>query len=101
MAPTGGRSGSALCPLWEGAADIAGEPKAAVSRAEISHCGKPLTCSSPIRYPVALARAADAFGSVEETRVHHAYRGHGGSVAARGARAAGDAGDRVPRFSAV
>ena len=24
-APTGGRSGSALCPLWEGAADIAGE----------------------------------------------------------------------------
>src|SRR6516225_11673875 len=87
MAPTGGRSGSALCPLWEGAADIAGEPKAAVSRAEISHCGKPLTCSSPIRYPVALARAADAFGSVEETRVHHTPR-RGGGLAAHGTRAA-------------
>ena len=24
LAPTGGRLGSALCPLWEGAADIAG-----------------------------------------------------------------------------
>ena len=27
LAPTGGRSGSALCPLWEGAADIAGDAR--------------------------------------------------------------------------
>jgi hypothetical protein len=32
VAPTGGRSGSALCPLWEGAADIAGEGWTALDR---------------------------------------------------------------------
>ena len=62
MAPTGGRSGSALCPLWEGAADIAGEgwtaafgPNADEVRIEMPHCGNPdfllanqLSCRSMI-----------------------------------------------------
>src|SRR5262245_2791660 len=42
--------------------------------------------------------AADAFRSVEETRVHRAAWWRGGSVAAGGTRAAaGDAGYRLPR----
>src|SRR6516165_9166364 len=43
-APTGGRSGSALCPLWEGAADIAGEGWNAAfdpTRTLVRDCDKP------------------------------------------------------------
>jgi hypothetical protein len=36
---------------------------------EIPHCSEPLTFCSPIRYAVTLARAADAYRLVEETRV--------------------------------
>src|SRR5262249_32261687 len=65
--------------------------------AQIPQRSEPLTCSSPIRYAVARARAPDAIRSIATARVYGAARRRSG-VAARGARAAGgDAGDRLPQ----
>ena len=65
-------------------------------------------CTAPIvSVPIKVPVSADAMLSSElpnryaATRVHHASRRRDGRVAARGARAAGDAGDRIagPRFT--
>src|SRR5215831_2900260 len=59
-------------------------------RTSIHTLSEPLTRSSTMRYAVmgTLAGSADAIRLVETARVHHAARRRG-SVASRGARAAG------------
>jgi Tripartite tricarboxylate transporter family receptor len=64
-----------------GAGGTIGANMVAKAAPDGQYCSKPLTCSSPIRYPAALwLGAADAVRSAEETRVHHAARRRGSGL---------------------